>query len=164
MGSGMFLKPAFNIVNIKNRLCINFIPGLKQIGRDVDMASWIPFVEGEYIVEQAFIVAPDDRAVAIENAVIEVYAAPGGDRQLKGSGRLRNILLVELLENHDDLVLILDLGDEFKYRLIKPELQSGKFFSPDAKSTLKFRPAAPWEQIPLADFEKLMTSLTILDG
>jgi len=128
------------------------------------MVSWIPFVEGEYIVEQAFIIAPDDRAVAVENAVIEVYAAHGGDRQIKGSGRLRNTLLVELLEDQDDLELVLDLGDEFKYRLIKPELQSGKFFSPDAKSTLQFRPAEPWEQIPQADFEKLMSRLTILDG
>ena len=128
------------------------------------MASWIPFVEGEYIVEQAFIIAPDDRAVAVENAVIEVYAAPGGGRQLKGSGRLRNILLVELLEDHDELELILDLGDEFKYRLIKPELRSGKFFSPDAKSTLKFRPSAPWEQIAQADFEELMSRLRILDA
>ena len=128
------------------------------------MASWIPFVEGEYIVEQAFIIAPDDRAVAVENAVIEVYAAPEGGRQLKGSGRLRNILLVELLEDHDELELILDLGDEFKYRLIKPELRSGKFFSPDAKSTLKFRPSAPWEQIALADFEELMSRLRILDA
>ena len=128
------------------------------------MASWIPFVEGEYIVEQAFIIAPDDRAVAVENAVIEVYAAPEGGRQLKGSGRLRNILLVELLEDHDELELILDLGDEFKYRLIKPELRSGKFFSPDAKSTLKFRPSAPWEQIAQADFEELMSRLRILDA
>jgi len=130
----------------------------------MDMTSWIPFVEGEYYVEQAFIVAPDDRAVALENAVIEIYAAPGGDRQLKGSGRLRNTLLVELLEDHDDLELVVDLGDEFKYRLIKPELQSGKFFSPDAKSTLKFRPSAPWEQISQADFEQLMSRLTILDA
>jgi hypothetical protein len=130
----------------------------------MDMAGWIPFVEGEYIVEQAFIIAPDDRAVAVENAVIEVYAAPGGGRQLKGSGRLRNILLVELLEDHDELELILDLGDEFKYRLIKPELRSGKFFSPDAKSTLKFRPSAPWEQIAQADFEELMSRLRILDA
>ncbi|MEJ2100362.1 MAG: hypothetical protein P8X68_10330 [Desulfobacterales bacterium] len=128
------------------------------------MTGWIPFVEGEYFVEQAFIVAPDHRAVAIENAVIEVYAAPGGDRQLKGSGRLRNILLVELLEDHDDLELLLDLGDEFKYRLIKPELQSGKFFSPDARSTIKFRPSAPWQQIPQADFEKLIAGLKILNA
>ena len=124
--------------------------------------SWIPFVEGEYIVERAFIIAQDGRAVAVENAFIEVYAAPGGDRHLQGSGRLCNILLVELLEDHDDLELILDLGDEFKYRLIKPDLQSGKFFSPDAKSTLKFRPSAPWEQIPQADFDKILSRLKIL--
>jgi hypothetical protein len=139
-------------------------PELKQIEREVHMTSWIPFIEGEYIVDQAFIVAPDDRAVPIENAVIEVYAAPGGERQLKGSGRLRNILLVNLLEDHDDLELVLDLGDEFKYRLVKPELQSGKFFSPDAKSTLHFRPSAPWEPIPQADFERLVSRLTILDA
>ena len=127
------------------------------------MASWIPFVEGEYIVEQAFIIAPDDRAVAIENAVVEVYTAPGGDRRLKGSGRLRNILLVELLEVSDDLELVLDLGEEFKYRLIKPDFQAGKFFSPDAKSTVQFRPSVPWKHISQADFERLMSRLTILD-
>jgi hypothetical protein len=127
------------------------------------MANWIPFVEGEYAVEQAFIIAPDQRAVAVEDAVIEIYAAPQGQRHLKGSGRVRNILMVELLEDHDDLDLILDLGDEFKYRLVKPELQSGKFFAPDAKSTIHFRPAAPWEQIPQADFGQLMTRLEIIN-
>ena len=129
----------------------------------MDTANWIPFVEGEYAVEQAFIIAADERAVAVEDAVIEIYAAPQGQRNLKGSGRVRNILMVELLEDHDDLDLILDLGDEFKYRLVKPELQSGKFFAPDAKSTIHFRPAAPWEQIPQADFEQLMTRLEIID-
>ncbi|MGD2187659.1 MAG: hypothetical protein PVI71_16120 [Desulfobacterales bacterium] len=119
------------------------------------MASWIPFAEGEYAVELAFIIAPDERAVMIEDAFIEIFAGPQGQRYLKGSGRIQNILLVELLEDHDDLDLILDLGDEFKYRLIKPELLSGKFFSPDAKSTIQFRPTAPWQQIPRADFESL---------
>ena len=128
------------------------------------MGGWIPFVEGEYIVDQALIIAPDDRAVAVDDAVIEIYLAPGGDRQLKGSGRVRNVLLVELLQDHDDLELVLDLGDEFKYRLVKPELQSGKFFSPEAKSTLHFRPSAPWEPIPQADFEKLISRLKIIDN
>ncbi len=126
------------------------------------MSNWIPFLEGEYAVEQAFIVVPDDSAVAVEDAVIEVFQGPGAQRQLKGRGRIRNILLVELLEDYDDLDLILDLGDEFKYRLIKPNLQSGKFFATDAKSTLHFRPAAPWEQIHQADFEKLMTRVQFL--
>jgi hypothetical protein len=123
----------------------------------MDMSNWIPILEGEYAVEQAFIVAPDDRAIAVENAVIEIFQGPGGQRQLKGSGRIRNIHLVELLEDYDDLDIILDLGDEFKYRLKKPALQSGKFFAPDAKSTLHFRPATPWEQIPQADFESLIS-------
>ena len=128
----------------------------------MDMSNWIPFLEGEYAVEQAFIVAPDDRAMAVEDAGIEVFQGSGGQRQLKGSGRIRNIHLVELLEDYDDLDLILDLGDEFKYRLKNPALQSGKFFAPDAKSTLHFRPAAPWEQIPQADFKSLISRFKVI--
>jgi hypothetical protein len=128
----------------------------------MDMVDWIPFVEGEYAVEQAFIIAPDNRAVAVEDAVIEIYAGPQGERHLKGSGRVQNILLVELLEDTDDLDLILDLGDEFQYRLSKPELQSGKFFAPDAKSSLQFMPSSAWKQIPRADFEKLISRLEII--
>ena len=126
------------------------------------MADWIPFVEGEYAVEKAFIIAPDHRAVAVEDAVIEIYAGSQGERHLKGSGRVQNILLVELLEDTDDLDLILDLGDEFQYRLSKPELQSGKFFAPDAKSSLQFMPSTAWEQIPRADFEQLISRLEII--
>ena len=126
------------------------------------MPNWIPFLEGEYAVEQAFIVAPDDNAIVVEDAVIEVFQGAGGQRQLKGSGGIRNILLVELLEDFDDLDLILDLGDEFKYRLKAPQLQAGKFFAPDAKSTLHFRPVAPWEQIPQADFENLISRFKLI--
>jgi hypothetical protein len=131
-------------------------------GKKSTMKNWIPFVEGEYDVEQAFVIAPDERAVAIENAVIEIFAAAGGRRHLKGSGRVQNILLVELLEDTEDLDLILDLGDEFQYRLKRPELQSGKFFAPDAKSSIQFRPSEPWEQIPRADFEKLISRLDVI--
>jgi hypothetical protein len=128
----------------------------------MDMTNWIPFVEGEYAVEQAFIIAPDNRAVAVEDAVIEVYAGPQGQRHLKGSGRVQNILLVKLLDDTDDLDLILDLGDEFQYRLSKPELRSGKFFVPDTKSSLQFRPSTAWEQISQTDFEQLISRLVIL--
>ena len=70
---------------------------------------------------------------------------------------------MELLEDSDDLDLILDLGDEFQYRLKKPELQSGKFFAPGANSSIQFRPATAWEQIPQADFEQLISGLEIID-
>ena len=127
------------------------------------MANWIPFVEGEYAVEQALIIAPDNRAVMVADAVLEIYEGPQGQRHMKGSGRVQNILLVELLESTDDLDVILDLGDEFKYRLSKPWLQSGKFFSAGARSSLQFRPSTPWEQIPRADFEQLISALEIID-
>jgi hypothetical protein len=127
------------------------------------MANWIPFVEGEYAVEQALIIAPDNRAVMVADAVLEIYEGPQGQRHMKGSGRVQNILLVELLESTDDLDVILDLGDEFKYRLSKPWLQSGKFFSAGARSSLQFRPSTPWAQIPRADFEQLISGLEIID-
>jgi hypothetical protein len=127
------------------------------------MENWIPFAEGEYIVDQAFLIATDERAVVIENAVIEIFTTAGGQRHLKGSGRIQNILLVELLENSDDLDLILDLGDAFQFRLKKPELQSGKFFVPDAKSSIQFRPSQPWEQISSAEFANLMSRMNRID-
>ena len=128
------------------------------------MENWIPFAEGEYIVDQAIIIGPDERAVEIENAVIEIFVSAQGQRHLKGSGRIQNILLVELLEDSDDLDLILDLGDEFQYRLKKPELQSGKFFAPAAKSSIQFHPSQPWEQIPSAQFKRLMSRITRIDS
>jgi hypothetical protein len=127
------------------------------------MANWIPFVEGQYAVEQALVIAPDNRALVVEDAVLEIYAGSGDQRYMKGSGRVQNILLVELLENTDDLDLILDLGDEFKYRLRKPWLQSGKLFSAGTRSSLQFRPSTPWEQIPQADFKQLISGLEIID-
>jgi hypothetical protein len=42
-------------------------------------------------------------------------------------------------------------------------LQSGKFFAADAKSTIHFRPVAPWQQIPPADFKQLMTRIEIIN-
>jgi hypothetical protein len=142
----------------------HFMDRCKPVDRISHMENWIPFAEGEYIVDQAFVVTPDERAVVIENAVIEIFATAGGRRHLKGSGRIQNILLVELLEDTDDLDLILDLGDEYQYRLRKPELQSGKFFAPDAKSSIQFRPSEPWEQIPSADFAYLMSRIKKIDS
>ena len=128
------------------------------------MSNWIPFVEGEYLVEQAFLLAPDNSAAAVENTIIEVYSDRQGIRQLKGHSRVRNEHMIELLEDNDDLDLILDFGEEFKYRLKTPEFKAGKVFSPAAKSTLWFTPTDPWEPISPNDFEELMTHLEILSN
>ena len=126
------------------------------------MTHWIPFVEGEYLVEQAFLSTSDGSATALENTIIEVYSDRQGNRHLKGHSRVRNLHMVELLEDSDDLDIMLDLGDEFKYLLRHPALQSGKVFSPDAKSTLWFTPNSPWQQIPQDEFDTLLSNLKLL--
>jgi hypothetical protein len=126
------------------------------------MENWIPFGEGEYLVEQALLVAANASAVAVDNVVVEVYADQREQRYLKGRGRFRNILMVELLEDSDDLDLLLDFGDELKFLLKEPILKAGKVFSPDVRSVLQFFPQTPWQQIPPDEFNNLLSRLRIL--
>ena len=126
------------------------------------MNNWIPFTEGEYLVEQALLVAGEDRAVSVEDVIVEVYSDRRGQRYLRGRGRVRNILMVELLEDTDDLDLLLDFGEEFKFLLKVPNLQVGKVFSPDVKSALQFTPKLPWHQIQQTEFRDILSRLRIL--
>jgi hypothetical protein len=126
------------------------------------MNNWIPFTEGEYLVEQALLVAGEDRAVSVEDVIVEVYSDRRGQRYLRGRGRVRNILMVELLEDSDDLDLLLDFGEEFKFLLKVPNLQVGKVFSPDVKSALHFIPKIPGHRIQQAEFGDIMSRLHFL--
>jgi len=126
------------------------------------MNNWIPFTEGEYLVEQALLVAGEDRAVSVEDVIVEVYSDQRGQRYLRGRGRIRNILMVELLEDSDDLDLLLDFGKEFKFLLKIPNLQVGKVFSPDVKSALQFTPKIPWHQIQQTEFGDILSRLHML--
>ena len=126
------------------------------------MINWIPFSDGEYLVEQALLLAGQDRAVSVEDVIVEVYSNRQGRRYLRGRGRVRNILMVELLEDSDDLDLLLDFGEEFKFLLREPNLQVGKVFSPDIKSALQFTPRIPWRQIQQTEFGEILSGLQIL--
>ena len=126
------------------------------------MDNWIPFEEGEYRVERALLVSPTNRGVEVEDASIEIFQDQTGTRHLRGKGRVRNILMVELLEESDNIDLILDLGDEFKYRLKVPEIQAGKVFAADINSAVKFTPTSPWKKIPETDFTDIISSLDLL--
>jgi hypothetical protein len=128
------------------------------------MDNWIPFIDGEYLVDRACLISAAHTAVALERVVVEVYSDRQGKRQLKGSGRVRNILVVELLEDHDELDLLLDFGEEFKYLLKRPQLQAGKVFAPDVKSALQFTPTAPWQQVSRKEFDELFSRLRFLDS
>jgi hypothetical protein len=125
------------------------------------MENWIPFAEGEYLVDEALLVTADRKAVRLEEVIVEVDSDRRGQRYLKGRGRVRNVLMVELLDDSDNLDLLLDFGQEFKYRLKDPILQGGKVFAPDVKSVLQFTPQNPWQQIPPAEFENLLSRLQI---
>jgi len=126
------------------------------------MENWIPFAEGEYLVDQALLVADNRNAMCVEDAIVEVYADQQGRRYLKGRGRIRNILMVELLEDSDDLDMLLDFGDEFKYLLKVPNLQSGKVFAPDVKSVLQFTPRTAWQQLAPDEYNRLISQLRIV--
>jgi hypothetical protein len=75
-----------------------------------------------------------------------------------------NALMVDLLDEGHELDLLLDLGGEFKYRLRGPGIQGGKVFTPGVKSFIQFVPQSPWEQVPEADFNSLMSRVRILGG
>jgi hypothetical protein len=128
------------------------------------MTNWIPFTDGEYLVEQALLVAEEDRAVSIEDVIVEIYSDKRGQRYLKGRGRIRNILMVELLEDSDDLDLLLDFGEEFKFFLKAPNLQVGKVFSPEVKSALQFTPQIPWHQIQHDKFKEILSKLHVISS
>jgi len=126
------------------------------------MDNWIPFAEGEYLVEMALLVAENQAAVMVDDVIVEVYADQRGLRYLNGQGRIRNALMVELLDDSDDLDLLLDFGDEYKYMLKVPNLQAGKVFSPDVKSILKFTPRTAWRQLSQDEYDGLLSRLRIL--
>jgi hypothetical protein len=126
------------------------------------MSHWIPFADGEYLLDQTFLVAANQKAVRVDDVIVEVYSDQRGQRYLKGRGRVRNILMVELLEDYDELDLLLDFGQEFKYLLKGPTLHSGKVFAPDVRSVLQFTPKSPWEQIPENEFDERLARIQIL--
>ncbi|MFH1481294.1 MAG: hypothetical protein ABIG67_08495 [Pseudomonadota bacterium] len=126
------------------------------------MDEWVPFQEGEYVVERAFLLAHDESAVLLEDAVISVFLNPREQRQLNGSGRVRNLLLVKMLDDWDEIDLLLDLGGEFKYLLRDPILKGGKVFSANVRSVLHFAPRSPWTQIRQEEFKALLSRLKFL--
>ena len=128
------------------------------------MTDWVPFAEGKYLVERAYLVTPDDTAVALDEAVIDVFTGAGGQRRMRGSCPVENLLIVAIHEDHDELDLLMDLGGAFKYILRNPTLQAGKVFAPKVKSLLHFTPVKPLEPVAADEFNRRVSTLKVLDG
>ncbi len=125
--------------------------------------DWIPFEEGEYWVEQAYLVAAGGSAVALEQPYVEIAKNPSGQRSLVGRGLVFNLMVVELLEESDELDILLDLGGDFKYRLAQPHISAGKVFAADTKSSIQFAPIEPWHPLSREEFQAQMDTMKRID-
>jgi hypothetical protein len=126
------------------------------------MEQWIPFVEGEYLVVQAVLASPDGLAVEMENARIKIFNNPRGKRSVRGSGMVRPAALVEMHETEEAVDLLLDLGNEFRYRMDNPVLKSGKVFAPDVRALLQFSPTRPWTEMTGEEFRRRLADVEFL--
>lgn len=127
------------------------------------MGNWIPFAEGDYWVERAYLTSSEGTATTLEEASLEVYKGRDGVRRMRGSAKVKNILIVKLLEDNDELHLLIDLGEEFKYLMEHPEIQAGKVFSPHVKSVLKFSPKKQWKQLSEDEFKAVIDGLEFIE-
>lgn len=126
------------------------------------MTDWIPFEDGRFGVVEALLVAANSSAVTLEKPYIEIYTGRTGQRWLKGGGLVQNSLMVDLLEDSDELDILLKLGEEFTYLLRAPEIQAGKVFSPEVRSSLKFLPTKPWQELKPKEYHRRRSAITIL--
>jgi len=127
------------------------------------MAHQIFIEEGTYPAEEAFLLTAGQTGMVLEDTVIEVY--PDGDNQrcVRGRARALNLSLVELLEDYDDVDMLLDLGDQFKYLLKAPTLKAGKVFSPDVKSIIHFIAQSSLEKLEEEKYRRIRDGLKLVD-
>ncbi|ROR01769.1 hypothetical protein [Desulfosoma caldarium] len=126
------------------------------------MAQSIPFREGTYIIEAAYLMTPLKRSLELTEGVLEVYKDTLGTKHLRGRAFVRNTLMVALLEDEESLDLILDLGLGFRYRMPQPILQAGKVFDPRTCSIVHFAPSTGLVPLADADYEALLSAATLL--
>ena len=102
--------------------------------------------------------------MTVENPAIHITTGRTGRKHLQGSGRVRNMLVVDLLEDADNLDILLDLGGEFTFLLKMADIQAGKVFSPEVKSVLQFIPQTPWRQLARDEFASLHSRLRVISS
>ncbi|SMC26912.1 hypothetical protein SAMN02746041_02809 [Desulfacinum hydrothermale DSM 13146] len=125
------------------------------------MPSWIPFAEGSYIIERAYLVTPLERAVELTEGLLEVTRDALDDRVMQGRAYVQNSHMVRLLEDEETFDLVMDLGEGFRYRLVAPHLQAGKVFEPTTRSLVHFSPTGPLQSLSDPDYDRLCRRLQL---
>jgi hypothetical protein len=126
------------------------------------MPVHVPFEEGYFRIEQALIISPQAmNAIALYNAALKVFKGPAGHLLMNGHGLADNFLLIELLEEEDNLDVLMNLGPDFKYRLIAPQISGGKVFTPGVQSTIRFTPTQNLLELEEAAYKALINQLQI---
>lgn len=126
------------------------------------MIPSIPFREGTYLIEAAYLITPLKRTLELTEGILEVYKDARGTKHLRGRAFVHNTLMVALLEEEESLDLILDLGLGFRYRIPEPRLQAGKVFAPRTRSIIHFAPSTALVPLGDGDYEALLSTLTWL--
>jgi hypothetical protein len=127
------------------------------------MAHLVFIEEGVYPADEAFLLNPGYLGTALDEGLMEVYQDGNNERRVRGRGLAVNLSVVELLEDHDDIDLLIDLGGQFKYLLKTPILKAGKVFSPDVKSIIHFVARTPLEKLPEVEFARIREQLLLVD-
>jgi len=126
------------------------------------MQEWLNIGEGKYFADRTLLVTADRSAVELQDTVIDIYQDRQGVRRLQGQGFVNSLAVIQLLEEHDELDILLDLGADFKYRLVAPTLSGGKIFTPDVKSSMVFVPTRPWIPLTEQDFKEAVAGLAMV--
>ncbi len=126
------------------------------------MEHWISIEEGSYYVDEGFLVNPGNAAVALDEATMEVFLSGNVWRRVRGRGLAFNMQIVELLEDHDDIDVLLDLGGEFKYLLETPLIRGGRILSPDVKGTIHFTAQSPVRKLLPDEYAEIKSQLTLV--
>lgn len=128
------------------------------------MEQWIPYEEGDYAVEGAFLCVPEGHGLQVDDVVVTVFTDNRGLRQLSGYGRLENTLLMDLLDHGSRVDLVLDLAPGHRYRLVEPLIRAGKLFTPGVRSSFHFHPREPWAPLSDPRFDDLLRATSFLSG
>jgi hypothetical protein len=119
--------------------------------------------QGTYIIEEAFVITPNEprRGIVLRDAFLEVEEE-GNRKMVHGRATVHNLSLVELFEDNEQLDMIINMGEGFKFYLKNPIIQAGKVFSPAVFSTMRFIPTDSFDHIPDAEYSIIVNSIILV--